>query len=177
MLLREQVVVRRRLQAAARGEVRPPEEGCLIVRTDSAGVISRRPSLVVVRAMLASANLPTSDLTEEHCEHFFFAGNAASPTGVVGIEAFGAVGLLRSLAVIPSARGNGAGTALVNHAEEYARARGIRSLYLLTTTAEPFFSARGYSNTARDQAPEAIRSTAEFADICPASSAFMSKRV
>jgi hypothetical protein len=38
-----------------------------------------------------------------------------------------------------------------------------------------FFTRRGYVRTARDSAPPAIKTTREFAGICPASSAFMSK--
>ena len=47
--------------------------------------------------------------------------------------------------------------------------------YLLTTTAEDFFARRGYVRIARDEAPETIRATREFADICPAGSAIMRK--
>ncbi len=58
------------------------------------------------------------------------------------------------------------------------RARsGVRSLFLLTTTAEEFFGQRGYARVARESAPETIRSTREFADICPASSVLMVKHL
>ncbi|HXI21293.1 MAG TPA: hypothetical protein VNH46_09420, partial [Gemmatimonadales bacterium] len=58
-----------------------------------------------------------------------------------------------------------------------ARARGIVDLYLLTSTAEPFFGRRGYRVADRGAAPEAIRRTAEFASLCPSSCAFMHKRI
>ena len=90
---------------------------------------------------------------------------------------FGHVALLRSLVVSPDTRSSGMGTALVRYAESYALSQGARTLFLLTTTAEGFFARLGYSNTARDAAPPAIRSTREFAGICPASSAFMSKQL
>jgi amino-acid N-acetyltransferase len=54
---------------------------------------------------------------------------------------------------------------------------GVEVVYLLTTTAESFFAHRGYRRIERSQAPESIRSTREFSEICPASSAFMSKRM
>jgi hypothetical protein len=54
--------------------------------------------------------------------------------------------LLRSLVVDPRARTTGIGSQLVAHAEAYARARGMPSIYLLTTTAEAFFAARGYAH-------------------------------
>jgi amino-acid N-acetyltransferase len=139
--------------------------------------ISSRPSLAAAIALLKGAALPTEDLTDAHCEDFYFAGAAATPTGLVGLEVFGDVALLRSLVVAPGLRGAGEGTALLRHAETAARARGVRELYLLTTTAENFFAQHGYVRTARDAAPAAIRTTREFAGICPASSAFMCRRI
>ena len=137
--------------------------------------IAQRPALAGAMALLASAQLPTEDLSDAHCEHFFFTGTRGSPTALVGLELFGDVALLRSLVVTQQARGAGAGSALVRHAETYAREHGVHTLYLLTTTAETFFARRGYARTDRQSAPPAIRATREFAGICPASSAFMSR--
>jgi amino-acid N-acetyltransferase len=139
--------------------------------------IHPRPSLVAAKALLEAAQLPTADLTEAHCRHFFFCGQASAPTGLVGLELFGEHALLRSLTVSPEARSAGLGSALVRHAEIHARTQGVRALYLLTTTAEPLFLRLGYSNLPRDAAPQAIKTSAEFAGICPASSAFMSKQL
>src|SRR5690348_4894740 len=55
--------------------------------------ISTRPSLKVASALLSSADLPTADLTDEHCRHFFFLGDSESPTGLVGLEMLGDVAL------------------------------------------------------------------------------------
>ncbi|MGH8178709.1 MAG: arsenic resistance N-acetyltransferase ArsN2 [Steroidobacter sp.] len=140
-------------------------------------IISPRPSLGAAVKLLAAAQLPTEDLTAAHCEHFFFAGPLTEPTGLVGLELFGDVALLRSLVVAPSRRGAGEGATLLKHAEDHARERGVRVLYLLTTTAEPFFAKHGYLRASRESAPVAIRATREFAGICPASSAFMTRRL
>ena len=137
--------------------------------------ISARPELPVVIRILREAGLPTEDLTVSHLEHFSHAGPASQPTGLVGLEIFGEVALLRSLVVVPDRRGSGDGTRLLAHAEDHARSANVRHLYLLTTTAEAFFAKHGYARAARDSAPPAIRSTREFSGICPASSAFMSK--
>lgn len=127
--------------------------------------------------LLASADLPTSDLADAQLEHFFYAGTAERPVALVGLELYGEYALLRSLVVAPSARASGAGTTLLRHAESHARSRGVRALFLLTTTAEGFFGRRGYARVARESAPDSIRSTREFADICPASSALMVKHL
>lgn len=139
--------------------------------------ITRRPSRAAIIALLGASNLPTADLTDEHLEHFFFIGPRTAPIGLVGLEILGPVALLRSLAVAPEHRVAGAGSALVEHAEEYARSKGIEAAYLLTTTAEQFFARRGYRRIARSEAPDSIRSTREFSDICPATFAFMAKHL
>jgi len=135
--------------------------------------ISPRPSLQAAVQLLHDAHLPTEDLTAAHCESFYFTGPVSKPTGLVGLEIFGDVALLRSLVVAAERRGSGEGASLLKHAEEQARAKGVRTLYLLTTTAEPFFAKHGYQRATRESAPASIRTTREFAGICPASSAFM----
>jgi amino-acid N-acetyltransferase len=110
-------------------------------------------------------------------EHFFFHGPRVSPTGLVGFEICDSDALLRSLVVAPELRAQGIGKQLVAHAEREARACGVTALYLLTTTAEAFFLRLGYGSADRARAPQGILATREFAEICPASSAFMMKRL
>jgi amino-acid N-acetyltransferase len=133
------------------------------------------PPRSTVVALLQSQGLPISDITTEHLEHFFFVGSDDSPAGLVGVELYGTDALLRSLVVAENARGNGLGSTLVEHAERYAVGNGVRSVYLLTNTAETFFKRSGYERIDRVQAPPSIRATREFAGLCPASSAFMMK--
>jgi amino-acid N-acetyltransferase len=140
-------------------------------------MIRERPPHLSVVALLEAEGLPASDLTETHLEHFFFTGTDDAPSALVGLEIYGEAALLRSLVVSAAARTKGLGSALVLHAEEYAAAHQVRALYLLTTTAEPYFEHRGYRRIDRSQAPPSIQSTREFASLCPASSAFMIKRL
>ena len=138
-------------------------------------MIRGRPPRSTAVALLQSQGLPISDITDEHLEHFFFVGYDGSPAGLVGLELYGAVALLRSLVVGENARGNGWGSTLVEHAERYAATKGVRSVYLLTTTAEAFFKRLGYERIDRSQSPPSIKETREFASLCPSSSAFMTK--
>jgi amino-acid N-acetyltransferase len=138
-------------------------------------MIRGRPPRSTAVALLQSQGLPISDITDEHMEHFFFVGSDGSPTGLIGLELYGSDALLRSLVVGQNARGKGLGSILVEQAEQHAAAEGIRSIYLLTTTAESFFKRLGYERIDRSQAPPSIRGTREFASLCPASSAFMMK--
>jgi amino-acid N-acetyltransferase len=146
-------------------------------REGGMNTIRPRPALAAAKALLEAAQLPTSDLTDAHCDHFFYAGPESAPTGLVGLELFGDVALLRSLVVSPEARSSGVGSELVQFAETHAHSLGVSSVYLLTTTAEDFFLRRGYSKAERERAPPAIRTSREFAGLCPASSAFMSKQL
>lgn len=138
-------------------------------------MIRGRPPRSTALALLQSQGLPVSDITDEHLEHFFFVGSDGSPTGLVGLEIYGTDALLRSLVGDETARGKGLGSALVDHAEQYAASKSVRSIYLLTTTAEAFFKRLGYERIDRSRAPPSIKETHEFASLCPASSAFMVK--
>jgi amino-acid N-acetyltransferase len=139
--------------------------------------IHQQPLRADVVAFLEGAALPTSDLTEKHMQDFFHVGPASAPIGIVGVQLYGADALLRSLLVSAAHRTQGVGGRLVEHAEQHACQRGASTVYLLTTTAESFFRSCGYTVTPRDDAPFAIRSTPEFSNLCPASAAFLSKRL
>jgi amino-acid N-acetyltransferase len=147
------------------------------VKPVPAPVIASRPELAAVKSLLTAARLPDGDLTDDHLEHFFQASNGSRSLGVVGVELFGDCALLRSLVVRDDSRESGLGSALVKRAEDYARSQGVRGLYLLTTTAQSFFAARGYQAIARDRVPEAIAATREFAAICPATAVLMTKQL
>jgi len=137
--------------------------------------IVARPDEADVRRLLAEADLPTSDLTPEKLGNFFACERAGQLVAIAGLELHGAEGLLRSVVVSPRSRSQGLGAMLVAHAEEVARSGGVAHLYLLTNTAERFFSRLGYARAAREAAPAAIRSTSEFSALCPASAVLMVK--
>jgi amino-acid N-acetyltransferase len=129
-----------------------------------------------VRALLEANKLPTADLAESRPE-FVVAEADSQLIGVVALQRFGDVALLRSLAVAEPNRGSGVGGRLVGELERLARAQGVTQLVLLTETAERFFSRRGYERVDRSGLAPAILATAEFRSLCPASAACMSKRL
>jgi amino-acid N-acetyltransferase len=51
------------------------------------------------------------------------------------------------------------------------RARGLRAVYLLTTTAADYFRRFGFEDARRDEAPAVLQRSSEFASVCPASAA------
>ncbi len=125
--------------------------------------------------LLRNAGLPTDDLTTRHLA--LIAEGGAGMLGVIGLEEFDAVGLLRSLVVSPLARGEGVGRALVEALESSAHARGINELWLLTIDADLYFSKAGFSVRNRGAAPAAIRGSKEFSSLCPDDAVLMSKRL
>lgn len=127
--------------------------------------------------LLEAENLPTADLTAAVLQNFLVAHAGDVAVGVAGFERYGEVALLRSVVVAPSLRGTGHGKRLVQEIEKRADKIGVKCLYLLTTTADSFFATQGYLPVPREDAPAAIRQTAEFSHLCPASSVFMKKNL
>jgi amino-acid N-acetyltransferase len=127
--------------------------------------------------LLERCALPTTDISVGSPVQFFGVRSQTSLVAIVGLELYPPAGLLRSLAVAPSFRGRGLAHALVDFAESFCAWRGVNALFLLTTTAGPFFQALGYTPAARHAAPAVIQATSQFSGLCPASSSFLSKQV
>jgi len=131
--------------------------------------------LPAARSWLADAGLPFEDLSGAHMQNFLLAEANDRTVGMVGIESFGDVGLLRSLVVHRSNRGTGVGWKLVIALESQAVDAGINDLWLLTIDADGYFSHLGYETKDRSDAPDAIRETAEFSNLCPGDAVLMRK--
>ncbi len=132
--------------------------------------------LPAVVSLMSVCGLPSEDLGVDSGVTLYGAqDDSGALVGSVGLELFDETALLRSLAVSPEYQGRGLGDALLQYAQDAAVAQGVTTLYLLTTTAEDYFSHRGYQRLSRDDAPSAIRNTSQFSGLCPASSAFMKK--
>jgi amino-acid N-acetyltransferase len=59
----------------------------------------------------------------------------------------------------------------------HAHLQGVGELFLLTNTAEGFFSKIGFHKTIRDSVPESIKTTKEFQSLCPSTTVCMAKRI
>jgi amino-acid N-acetyltransferase len=128
-----------------------------------------------VNNLLATCELPYEDITPSKLGQFWTLRDGDALAGVVGLELYDNIGLLRSLAVLKRYRGRGLGSELLSKAEEQARSQGIEALFLLTTTADEFFAQRGYERVERNSAPNAIKETAAFRSLCPDSAVCMVK--
>jgi amino-acid N-acetyltransferase len=93
------------------------------------------------------------------------------------LEVYGDVALLRSLAVEEAHRGAGLGIRMTREALDLARRLGVSKVILLTETAEGFFAKQGFRRIAREAAPERVRSSVEFASVCPTSAVAMEREM
>jgi N-acetylglutamate synthase-like GNAT family acetyltransferase len=130
--------------------------------------------LDIVRSLLSESNLPTEDVAE-HVAEFVLARWEGVTVGTVAVEYGGQAALLRSLCVAPSQRNRAVGARLLAAIEAKVASRGVRELYLLTTSAEGFFERHGFSRSARADAPPGVRGTAQFLSLCPSTAVCMRK--
>ena len=116
---------------------------------------------------LETADLPTGDLTSEPFRYFTLDNEAWGGIGA------GPDALIRSIVVGQDARGRCLGVTITESLAQQARDAGVERLWLLTTSASPFFEKLGWRHADRALAPSAIAQSKQFAGLCPASAAFM----
>lgn len=129
-----------------------------------------------VRHLLKACDLPDQDIAQ-HLPNFILAKKENRLVGVVGLESLSNLGLLRSLAVANSHRGKGLAKTLYKKITRQAQDQGIEQLYLLTLTAEGFFSKMGFTTINRTVAPDVIQATEEFKSLCPDTAVCMVKQI
>jgi len=129
-----------------------------------------------VSTLLSQQKLPVEDITED-LSHFFVVKQDDMPVAVIGMEHHGEIGLLRSMATDPAYRNHGFASSLVNSILNHGRTLGLKEMYLLTETAETYFAKRGFRKINREEAPAAIKQSAEFTHLCPSSAVVMKKEL
>jgi amino-acid N-acetyltransferase len=137
------------------GPVRPATEG----------------DLPAIERLLVASDLPVEGVAAALSE-FVVVDDGTGAVGAAGLEWHGDHALLRSVVVASEVRGLGHARAMIGRLLERAGAGGA-GVYLLTTTADRYFAALGFVAIDRDAAPAAIRSSPEFASICPADATVM----
>jgi amino-acid N-acetyltransferase len=126
--------------------------------------------------LLAEAELDYSDLKQPGIRLFQIVESGLI-AAVGALEVRDGQALLRSVAVKKEFRGQGIGKMLVAQIEEVAIQSGIKSLYLLTTTASAFFQSLGYRQIARNDFAGPLKQTTQFTGLCPESAVCMKKEV
>lgn len=128
--------------------------------------------LAACRGLVEACGLPRGGLEHGFPGGYVVAADAVL-VGCAGVELYEVAGLLRSVAVAPESRGRGLGEQLTRDRIAYARALGVESLWLLTTTAPAYFARLGFAPSDRTAAPVSLQRSAEFAELCPASATCM----
>lgn len=125
-----------------------------------------------VLTLLADASLPREGVAE-HFQHFLVARAEGQVVGAVGLELYGSGALLRSLVVAPPHRGQRLGQALTARLLQEAKKHGVRSVFLLTETADGFFPKFGFRRITRDTVDPAVQASVEFQTACSESTVCM----
>lgn len=125
-----------------------------------------------IEALLLACRLPAAG-AHEHLASFLVAEAGDAIVASAGLEREGEAALLRSVAVSPSWRRKGLAARLVDALQDRARGDGVDALYLLTTSAEAYFGARGFVRCTREDVPTALRASSQFQGVCPASAAVL----
>lgn len=136
---------------------------------------AKREELPRILELLEEADLPVAGVDD--VESFLVAREEEGVVGCIGLEAYDDVALLRSLVVRAQTRGSGLGRLLVERLLELASERGVRSVYLLTTTADEYFPRFGFERIPREEADPRLQASQEFRGACPDSAVCMRKRV
>jgi amino-acid N-acetyltransferase len=126
-----------------------------------------------IAALLTTADLPLAG-AEAHLPDFFLAFRDDVLIGTAGLERYGDIALLRSVAVATTEREHGLGKALVQRVLAYAASLEVRQIVLLTTTAANFFLRLGFQQISRTEFPLAAQSSVEFQEACSATATGMS---
>lgn len=137
---------------------------------------ARQSDLPSVLSLLDRSKLPSAGVADA-LPHFVIAENEGELVGVAGLEVYGDSALLRSVAVEESWRGSGVGRTLIERALSVTRERGVKDVFLLTTTAEQYFPRFGFTCVSRDSVSKAVQESAEFKGACPDSAKVMRKAV
>ena len=136
---------------------------------------SRTADISRIIQLLKANDLPHSDVDGEKIK-FIIGENASGIQACIGLEKYGADGLLRSFAVTDALKGQGIGHHLLQLFYDFCKNENVLTLHLLTTTAKDYFLKKGFIETDKSAAPDSILATSEFSELCPASSTYMTSQ-
>lgn len=140
-----------------------------------------RPSsphdLPLVEKLLSDLDLPIEGVQDQFNNYFILENISKELIGVAGLEIYNQYGLLRSVAIHQKFQNKHLGTYMVKKVEEFGKSKNLKEIYLLTETAEKFFSKHGYTLVQRDLVPEDIQKSYEYSTACKNSAIVMKKQL
>ncbi len=132
--------------------------------------------LDAIKRLLAGSLLPSRDVGGAH-QRFIVASENGRLIGCAGLQVAGQDGLVRSVAVHWTRRNAGLGSRLHERLLFEAVLAGVRTLYVVTTTAEDFFAGHGFRKIAAQAVPRELQASEEFTAFVPGSGTVMSRPV
>ena len=124
---------------------------------------AERADLDDLLVLLTRVELPHEGVAE-HLHNFFVARDQKGRLiGSAGLERYGSLALLRSVAVAPEYQHTGLGSRMTATLLDYAAQQGIADAVLLTTTARDFFANRfGFREACREDFDERLAQSPEW---------------
>lgn len=122
--------------------------------------------LINIESILKQNALEYEDVGSGNID-FFFAYNDHLLIGIIGLEKFDNIGLLRSILIKEEYRNMGYGLQICKYLILLAKNEKIEELYLLTCGAKGFFEKLGFKMFDRNSVPSILKQAPEFADLCP----------
>ena len=132
--------------------------------------------LDAIKQLLVGSLLPSRDVGGAH-QRFIMASESGRLIGCAGLQVAGQDGLVRSMAVHWTRRNAGLGSRLHERLLLEAAMAGVRTLYVVTSTAEDFFDGHGFRRIAAHAVPPELQASEEFTAFVPGGSTVMSRPV
>lgn len=132
--------------------------------------------LDAIKRLLVGSLLPSRDVGGGN-QRFIVASENGRIIGCAGLQVAGQDGLVRSMAVHWTRRNVGLGSRLHERLLFEAVLAGVRTLWVVTTTAEDFFAGHGFKKVAAADVPAELQASDEFTTFVPGGSTVMSRPV
>lgn len=145
----------------------PPRPAGLTLRS------ARPEDREAITALLAASALPTA--LPDDLRDLVVATSDTRLVGCAGIEQYGLHGLLRSVAVAPTQRGQGIGERLVRRALVRSQQRGDADCWLGTVDAAPWWARFGFEAQPAAAVPAPLIGAIDHHGACPSSAIRMQR--
>jgi amino-acid N-acetyltransferase len=127
---------------------------------------AKQEELPEILALLDECELPKEGLAA-HLSTTLVARYGKEIVGCSALELYQEYALLRSVAVKPSFRGRRLAVRLTRAALDLAKHHMVVAVYLLTETANTFFSKLGFVAIPHSDVPRNVQGSVEFTTLCP----------
>lgn len=127
--------------------------------------LAKKNDMINMLQLLEKANLNTEGLAE-NLDNFLVVEDVRQSepyvVGMVGLEIYGDLGILRSLVLRSESWNSKVGVELLSLIIGYGWKKGLREIYLMTQISQDFFEYWGFVEVTWDDLPEHLRQSSQF---------------